>query len=117
MRKTLVLFLVLHSGVWANEEINVDLPGGAAMEFVWIEPGTFAMGSPPSESGRNSHEGPQHEVTISHGFYLGKYEVTQGQWESVMETTPWSNNPYVKPNPLHLWRLSRGIWRNGLSRI
>ena len=86
MRKTLVLFLVLHSGVWANEEITVDLIGGTTMEFVWIEPGTFLMGSPESEPGRftynaagDSDEGLQHEVTISQGFYLGQYEITQGQ--------------------------------------
>ena len=47
------------------------------------------MGSPDSESGREDHEGPQHQVTITKGFYLGKYEVTQAQWESVMNTSPW----------------------------
>jgi len=72
----------------ANEGIIVDLPGGAAMAFVWIEPGTFTMGSPSSEPGRYLIEGPQHEVTISQGFYLGKYEITQGQWESVMGRNP-----------------------------
>ena len=79
-------------------EITVDLPGGATMEFVWIEPGTFTMGSPESEPGRSDDEGPQHEVTISRGFWLGKYEVTQGQWESVMGTTPWSGRSYVQAN-------------------
>ena len=79
--------------------ITVDLPGGATMEFVWIEPGTFMMGSPASEEDRN--EGPQHEVTINRGFYLGKYEVTQGQWESVMGTTPWSVEKRVQSNPQH----------------
>ena len=44
------------------------------MDFGWIEPGTFTMGSPSSEPGRHSAEGPQHEVTISRGFWLGKYE-------------------------------------------
>jgi formylglycine-generating enzyme required for sulfatase activity len=70
-------------------ELTVGLPGGATMEFVWIEPGTFTMGSPESEPDRDTNEGPQHEVTISQGFYLGKTEITQGQWESVMQTTPW----------------------------
>jgi len=78
------------------ETITVDLPGGATMEFVWIEPGTFMMGSPASEEGREEDEGPQHEVTISQGFYLGKYEITQGQWEAVMDTTPWSGQDYVQ---------------------
>ena len=71
------------------------LPGGATMKFVWIEPGSFVMGSPSSEPGRHSSEGPQHEVTISRGFYLGKYEITQAQWESVMGGNP-SN--FIGPN-------------------
>ncbi len=64
------------------------LPGGALMEMVRIPPGTFRMGSPPSEEGRSSAEEPVHEVTIRQGFYLGKYEVTQAQWEAVMESYP-----------------------------
>ena len=80
----------------ANPEITVDLPGGATMDFVWIQPGTFVMGSPGTEQERYPNEGPQHEVTISQGFYLGKYEVTQGQWESVMTTAPWSGRSEVQ---------------------
>ena len=53
------------------------------MEMIWCEPGSFDMGSPLSEKGRFSDE-PRHKVTISKGFWLGKYEVTQRQWESVM---------------------------------
>ena len=72
------------------------LPGGASLEMVWIEPGTFQMGSPPPGPGRDIDEDPVHEVTISQGFYLGKYEVTQGQWESVMGTRPWQGQSYVR---------------------
>jgi formylglycine-generating enzyme required for sulfatase activity len=50
------------------------------MEFVWVPPGEFVMGS---ENGRPS-EKPVHRVTISEGFYLGKYEVTWAQWRQVM---------------------------------
>ena len=66
----------------------LTLPGGVSLEMVKIAPGTFQMGSPPSEEGRTSHEGPVHAVTISQGFYLGKYEVTQAQWEAVMGSNP-----------------------------
>ena len=55
-----------------------------ADEWVWVEPGSFLMGSPDSESGREPDESPQHQVGISNGFYMGKYSVTKGQWESVM---------------------------------
>ncbi len=60
------------------------LPGGALMEMVRIPPGTFQMGS----SQGYSNERPVHKVTISQGFYLGKYEVTQAQWEAVMGNNP-----------------------------
>ena len=59
-----------------------------SMEFVWIEPGVFQMGSPEWEVGRASDEGPLHEVEIGRGFWLGTYEVTQGEWEAVMGSNP-----------------------------
>ena len=73
-----------------EEDVTVTLPGGAKLEMVWIQPGRFLMGSPDSESGRHDDEGPQHQVTITKGFYLGKYEVTRAQWEGVMNTRPWA---------------------------
>lgn len=82
----------------ANQTITVTLPGGATMEMVWIEPGTFMMGSPDSVD-QAYGEKPQHQVTISRGFYLGKYELTQEQWETVMGTQPWSGQDYVRSNP------------------
>jgi len=85
---SIALVLVWVGVGYANEEITVELPGGATMEFVWIEPGTFLMGAPDSEEVAQSHEKPQHEVTITQGFYLGQYEITQGQWEAVMGSNP-----------------------------
>jgi formylglycine-generating enzyme required for sulfatase activity len=52
--------------------------------MVWISPGTFTMGSPDSEPLRKPDEGPQTQVTISKGFWLGKTMVTIGQWKSVI---------------------------------
>ncbi|SVC10893.1 uncharacterized protein METZ01_LOCUS263747, partial [marine metagenome] len=67
----------------------------ASIEMLWCEPGTFMMGSPESEEGHGSdgkgrklHDETQHQVTLTKGFYLGKYEVTQAQWKKVMETSP-----------------------------
>ncbi len=65
------------------------------MKFVWIQPGTFTMGSPSSESGRNSDE-RQHRVTLTKGFHMQTTEVTQGHWKAVVGTRPWSGNQYVK---------------------
>jgi formylglycine-generating enzyme required for sulfatase activity len=56
--------------------------------MVWIEPGTFTMGSPDNEVGRQDNEGPQTRVTISHGFWMGKYEVTQAEYQAVMGSNP-----------------------------
>jgi TPR repeat protein/formylglycine-generating enzyme required for sulfatase activity len=54
------------------------------LELVPIRAGEFTMGSPASESGRSNDEGPQTRVTITRAFWLGKIEVTQGQWEALM---------------------------------
>jgi formylglycine-generating enzyme required for sulfatase activity len=62
---------------------TADLNASVALEMIWVEPGTFTMGSPTSEAGRQTNE-TQHEVTLTQGFYLGKYEVTQAQYEAVM---------------------------------
>ncbi len=58
------------------------------MEMVLIPAGTFLMGSPDSEGQRFDNEGPQHLVRISKPFYLGKYPVTQAQWQAVMGSNP-----------------------------
>jgi len=53
------------------------------MEFVYIPPGSFTMGSPQNESGRNSDE-KQHRISLTKGYYLQTTEVTRGQWQAVM---------------------------------
>ena len=63
------------------------------LEMVWIDPkekkdkGRFMMGSPGNESARDGDE-KQHQVTLTEGFWLGKYEVTQKEWEDVMGNNP-----------------------------
>ena len=68
---------------------TVLLPGGVPLVMVWIPGGTFTMGSPDTELGRAANEGPQHSVTLG-GYWMGKYELTKGQWKAVMNTKPWS---------------------------
>jgi len=65
------------------------------MELVWIPRGLFDMGSPsgmngepPREFARSNDEGPLHRVTISKGFWMGRYEVTQAEWQAVMGSNP-----------------------------
>ena len=61
--------------------------GPLGMEFAWVPAGRFEMGSPAGEEGRDPDE-VQHEVRISRGYWMGKYEVTQGEWEAVMGANP-----------------------------
>lgn len=61
------------------------------MSFVFINPGTFMMGSPSSESGRDSKE-TLHQVTLTKGYFMQTTEVTQGQWKRVMGYNPSSFN-------------------------
>ena len=68
----------------------IDLGNDVKLEMVLIPAGKFIMGSPESEKGRRTTE-TQHEVTITKPYYMGKYEVTQEQWESVM-----GNNPSIR---------------------
>ena len=82
-----------------HQEMEVMLPDDVVMEMVWIPPGTFMMGSPEDELGREVAEGPQHEVTITQGFYIGKYEVTQSQWEAVTGTRPWEGAAFTMNDP------------------
>jgi formylglycine-generating enzyme required for sulfatase activity len=60
-----------------------NLGNGMILEMVYIPGGTFLMGSPETEKGSQDNERPQHKVVIT-PFYMGKYPVTQEQWEAVM---------------------------------
>lgn len=56
--------------------------------MVFIPSGTFTMGSSSNEAGRDLNEGPQTRVILSRGFWIGKYEVTQGEYLAVSGTNP-----------------------------
>jgi formylglycine-generating enzyme required for sulfatase activity len=56
------------------------------VDFVYVAPGVFTMGSPPREEGRSANE-TQHQVRIR-GFFMGKYEVTQKEYAAVMGRNP-----------------------------
>jgi formylglycine-generating enzyme required for sulfatase activity len=67
------------------------------MEFVYIPTGTFMMGSLNDDKNAYEIEKPQRRVSINKAFYLGKYEVTQAQWEKIMGFNPYKlerSNPF-----------------------
>jgi len=70
-----------------------DLPATATrdttgMEFVRIQPGEFMMGCSTGDSQCRDDENPAHPIRITKALEIGKYEVTQAQWESVLGTNP-----------------------------
>lgn len=67
---------------------------GVKQTMRWIPPGKFLMGSPESEAERWSDEGPQHEVTLTDGYWLADTPCTQALWEAVMGSNPsWFKGP------------------------
>jgi formylglycine-generating enzyme required for sulfatase activity len=69
------------------------------IEFVWIPPGRFRMGSPSREPARDSDE-RSHVVTLRYGFWMSRYEITRGQWEAVMGPDP-SRPPQEPDEPVN----------------
>ena len=65
------------------------------MKLIQIPAGKFTMGSPVGEKDRGNSEG-QVAVTLTKPFWLGKTELTQGQWQQVMGTEPWKGLPLVQ---------------------
>jgi formylglycine-generating enzyme required for sulfatase activity len=87
-----------------------DLGGRTTMAMAWCPPGKFLMGSPPVlEANRGPNEIP-HEVTLTQGFWLGKYEVTQAQWSAIMGINP-SGFPSRKVIRWKIWKWQVPVWR------
>jgi formylglycine-generating enzyme required for sulfatase activity len=64
------------------------IAGSDGIEFVQIQPGEFTMGCSPGDAECQSDESPAHRVRITKAFQIGKYEVTQEQWQAVMGSNP-----------------------------
>lgn len=85
-----------------------DLGNGVLLEMVAIPEGTFLMGSPENEPERRNSESPQHEVIVK-AFFMGKYPVTQAQWE-VVAALPQINRE-LDPNPSYFKGSKRPVER------
>lgn len=81
---TVLILLIWSAAIGAKEVSFVNKVG---MKLVYIRPGTFTMGSPPNEVGREEDE-RSHRVNITNGFFISATEVTQGQWKQVMGNNP-----------------------------
>ncbi len=88
----------------AGQPWTLPLPGKCSLDMVWIPPGSFLMGRPAADADDHKYESPdewlsrvyidhqvaecpQHKVTLTQGFWLGKYKVTQAQWFAVTGKT------------------------------
>jgi formylglycine-generating enzyme required for sulfatase activity len=81
---------------WADHlNVNVETTNSVGMKLLLIPPGTFTMGSPASEGGRDSDElldEDSVQVTLQRPFLMQQCEVTQAQWTEVMNSTPWQQH-------------------------
>ena len=93
MRLCALLLLVTLAGCGGRRPWVEPVTG---MEFVWIPAGSFVMGSGPGEP-EDIRPAPQHEVRITRGFYMSRYEITQEQWQRVMGANP-SQFPQCGPD-------------------
>jgi formylglycine-generating enzyme required for sulfatase activity len=71
------------AGTKAGEQRDFEISGGVKMAFCWCPAGEFVMGSPSSETSRDSDEN-QVKVILTKGFWMAKTEVTHAQWQAVM---------------------------------
>ena len=96
MRKTSFVFMTLFvMTVLLPQTVCSQTKSQTIEGFVYIKGGTFFMGSPASEVGRNNNE-VQHRVTVS-SFYISKYQITQEEYEGVMGINPSSSKGYNLP--------------------
>jgi formylglycine-generating enzyme required for sulfatase activity len=101
-----------------TKSLSITITGGGNQEpeiegMVWIQGGTFTMGSPEEESAHNSDE-TQHQVTLT-GFYMGKYQVTQAQYQEVMGINPSYFRTAVSPETSTAKRpVERVCWYDAL---
>ncbi len=91
IKYSIFLFILIATGIGdvtqsAQEDVN-KVRNFLGMEFVEIKAGSFIMGSPESESGRDLDE-LQHKVTLSQDFYIQTTEVTRQQWKDIMVGDP-----------------------------
>ncbi len=83
----LVIFGMIQMDCQVFAQAPKEITNSIGMKLVLIPKGTFMMGSPESEEGRRKDE-TQHEVTISKDYYLGVYEITQSEYQQVMNKNP-----------------------------
>jgi formylglycine-generating enzyme required for sulfatase activity len=81
------------------KSLTLDLGGGVTMQLALVPAGRFVMGAPPDLDMPDIDDETEHEVRLSRPFYMGVYEVTQGQYKAVMGANP-SEHAYGDDYPV-----------------
>ncbi len=79
---------VLTAGLSIVAQSSNPAKNAIGIEFVKIVPGEFQMGCSSGDNDCTAEEKPAHHVQLTKGFELGKYEVTQAQWQAIMGSNP-----------------------------
>jgi formylglycine-generating enzyme required for sulfatase activity/poly(3-hydroxybutyrate) depolymerase len=101
-----------HQEAWASYlGVPAEVENSIGMELRLIPPGRFLMGSPDSEVGRESHEGPQHDVVLTRPFYMAAHDVTVGQFKAFVRDTGYRTDAETDGGVTGR-RFADGTWRN-----
>lgn len=79
---------VVQTSVNNSDNISIPVKDGISIDMVLVKAGTFTMGATPEMEDPYKTEKPTHQVTITKDYYIGKYEVTQALWQTVMGSNP-----------------------------
>ena len=79
---------VVQAPIANSDNITIPVKNGINIDMVRVEAGTFTMGATAEMEDPNDNEKPTHRVTLTHDYYIGKYEVTQALWQTVMGNNP-----------------------------
>ncbi len=96
---------------WVAKQSTVELPSETRLPFepemVRIPSGKFRMGSPETEEGRASDEGPQHEVAISRPFALSRHEITVGKFRQFVEDVGYRTTAEQSGKGCYVWNADK----------
>ena len=79
---------VVQAPIANSDNISIPVKDGISIDMVRVEAGTFTMGATAEMKDPYDDEKPTHRVTLTNDYYIGKYEVTQALWQTVMGNNP-----------------------------
>ena len=79
---------VVQAPIANSDNISIPVKDGISIDMVRVEAGTFTMGATAEMKNPDVDEKPTHRVTLINDYYIGKYEVTQALWQTVMGNNP-----------------------------